>query len=62
MGEMTTIQIRKETRTEIKEFGKKGETYDQVINKLMNNARKTVFFEDLDRIIEEEEFVSLDDL
>jgi len=26
MGEMTTIQIRKETRTEIKEFGKKGES------------------------------------
>jgi hypothetical protein len=62
MGEMTTIQIRKETRSELKDFGKKGETYDQVIHTLMDNSRKVAFFEDLDRIIEEEEFVSLDDL
>jgi len=62
MGDMTTIQIRKETRSELKEFGKMGETYDKVIHKLMENARKVAFFEDLDRIIEGEEFVSLDDL
>ena len=62
MTEVTTIQVNKDTRTELREFGKKGETYDQVIHKLMNAARKVAFFEEIDRILETEEFVPLDEI
>lgn len=31
----TTIQITRETRNELRELGKKGETYDEIIHKLI---------------------------
>ncbi len=37
--DMTTIQISKETREMLKELGKKGETYDDIIRKLIEIAR-----------------------
>jgi predicted CopG family antitoxin len=57
---ITTIQIRKETREELRDFGKKNETYDEVIHKLMEVAKRVAFFEDIDRILETEEFVPLE--
>ena len=30
------IKLEKETRTRLNEFGKKGQTYDEVLNNLMN--------------------------
>lgn len=62
MSQATTIQISKETREELREFGHKGETYDQLIRRLMEAARIVQFFEELDRIVETEEFVPLDDV
>ena len=62
MSEATTIQISKETRDELREFGKKGETYEMVIHKLMDAARKVAFFEEIDHILETEEFVPLDEI
>jgi len=59
---LTTIQVQKETREELREFGKKGETYEDVIKKLMEIAKRVEFFEDIDRILETEEFVSLDEI
>ncbi len=38
----TTIQIRKETRERLKHFGHKGESYDDIIERLMS------YFEELD--------------
>ncbi len=37
--ELTTIQISKETREILKELGKKGETYDDIIRRLIELAR-----------------------
>lgn len=37
--DMTTIQISKETREMLKELGKKGETYDDIIRRLIEMAR-----------------------
>jgi len=37
----TTIQIKKETREKLKHFGHKGESYDDIIERLMN------YFEEL---------------
>ncbi len=39
--EMTTIQISKETREMLKELGRKGETYDDIIRRLIKLARKS---------------------
>ena len=38
--EMTTIQVSKETREMLKELGRKGETYDDIIRRLIELARK----------------------
>ena len=62
MSEATTIQISKETRDELRELGKKGETYDKVIRKLVEVAKRVDFFEEIDRILETEEFVPLDEV
>jgi thiamine pyrophosphokinase len=60
MSAVTTIQIQKKTREELRKFGTKGETYDQVLAKLMKAAKKMAFFEEIDQILETEEFVSID--
>jgi len=36
--EFTTIKIRKETRDVLKSVGKKGETYDGIINRLLDRV------------------------
>ncbi len=61
-GNLTTIQISKMTREQLRQLGKKGETYDQVLNRLIEMARKTAFFNDIDRILETEEFVPLEEI
>ena len=62
MSSATTIQVNKETREELRELGKKGETYDQLIHRLIEVARKMEFFDDIDKILETEEFVSLEEI
>ena len=37
---ITTIQISKEVRGELKELGKMGETYDDVIRRLLKLAKQ----------------------
>ena len=61
-SELTTIQISKMTRDHLKQLGRKGETYDQVVNRLIEMARKTKFFKDIDQILEVEEFVPLEEV
>ncbi len=62
MESATTIQISKDTREELRQLGKKGETYDELIQRLMEIAKRIEFFEDIDRILETEEFVPLDEI
>ncbi len=38
--DLTTIQISKETREMLKSLGKKGETYDDIIRRLIELARR----------------------
>jgi hypothetical protein len=61
-SELTTIQISKMTRDQLRQLGMKGETYDQVLHRLIELAWKAVFFKDVDRILETEEFVPLEDI
>ena len=57
----TTIQVSKETRERLKKLGRKGQTYDEVIENLIEISRKAMFFNELDRITDTEEFVPLDE-
>ena len=40
--EITTIQITTKTRDELKQVGKKGETYDDVVKNLLQAYKKIV--------------------
>lgn len=40
MKEITTIQLTKKTRERLKSIGKKSETYDDIINRLIDNEQK----------------------
>jgi len=62
MATTTTISLRKETKEMLRKIGSKGQTYDEVIRELVERAS----IKDLDarwnRILEEEEFIPLDEL
>lgn len=58
----TTIQVSKETRDKLKKLGRKGQTYDEVIENLLEISKKAMFLNELDRIADTEEFIPLDKL
>jgi hypothetical protein len=60
MGETTTIPLSKETRDLLKRYGQKGETYDELIRRLLEIAEQVEFARKQRRILEEEEFVPLE--
>ena len=63
MGELTTIPVYKNTRDRLKVFGFKGETYDQIIRKLMEKAEYIAFMERQYKILSnKEDFVPLDEI
>ncbi|MCK9591831.1 MAG: hypothetical protein M0Q91_07475 [Methanoregula sp.] len=41
MTELTQIQISKETRSRLQAIGRKGESYDQIINRLIDSGNDT---------------------
>jgi len=49
----TTVRIDKETRDMLKEVGSKGQTYDEIIQEMLELRR--IFIEDLYSILEETE-------
>jgi hypothetical protein len=58
----TTIMINSNTRDLLKEFGKKDDTYDDIINKLIEATDKKLFFSEQKKILLNEKFSSVDDL
>ncbi|MEF8874139.1 MAG: BfmA/BtgA family mobilization protein [Candidatus Thermoplasmatota archaeon] len=63
----TTIQIEKETREKLKRFGHKGESYDEIIERLMNYCEELNMEEFIEarwkRLQEEkDEYISLDEI
>jgi hypothetical protein len=60
---VTTIPVERETRERLRSFGKKGETYDQILKRLMSLAEYEGFMErQYERLKDKEAFVSLDEL
>ena len=63
MGELTTIPVYKNTRDRLKSFGFKGETYDQILKKLMEKTEYITFMERQYEILSNKaEFVPLDEI
>ncbi len=58
----TTISLRKETKEILRKLGSKGQTYDGVIRDLIEKASIKELDARWNRILEEEEFIPLDEL
>jgi hypothetical protein len=59
----TTIPLEKETRDRLRSLGKKGETYDHILKRLMSIAEYEEFMErQYERLKDKKAFASLDEL
>ena len=58
----TTISLRKETKEMLRKIGSKDQTYDEVIRDLIERASIKEMDARWNRILEEEEFIPLDEL
>ena len=56
--ENTTIAVRSEIKERIREFGSKGETYSDIIERLIRSARKRQLQE---LLMSEEDTISIDE-
>jgi hypothetical protein len=60
---ITTIPVEKETRDRLRSLGKKGETYDKILKRLMSLAEYEEFMDrQYERLKDKKAFVSLDEL
>ena len=62
MAGTTTISLRTTTKELLRKLGSKGQTYDEVIRDLIERASIQELDTRWNRILEEEEFIPLDEL
>lgn len=63
MAQITTIQLESETKEKLKTMGKKGETYNDIILRLVDLAEYESFMKKQYQILDEEtEWVPLEEL
>jgi hypothetical protein len=63
MGELTTIPLQKNTREKLKTFGTKGETYDKIINRILESINYEEFMERQYKLLtQKDKFVPLDEI
>lgn len=62
MADTTTISLRRETRDLLRELGRKGESYDEIIRRLVERASLKELDERWNRILRDERFIPLDEL
>lgn len=58
----TTIAVSTELKEHLSELGSKGETYNEVIKKLIAAAEKSAFFERQKSILSTEKFTDIDEI
>ncbi len=58
----TTIPVSKEVRDRLKRLAAKGETYDKLLRRLIEDGELRLLYERERRILETEEFVHLDEV
>lgn len=56
----TTIPVSTEVRDQLKRLASKGETYDALLRRLIEDAEARLVYEREKRILETEEFLPLD--
>jgi hypothetical protein len=60
---ITTIPLEKETRERLRSLGRKGETYDQLLKRLISMAEYDEFMtRQYERLKDKNAFVSLDEI
>lgn len=63
MAEITTIPVAKAIRNRLKTYGLKGETYNDILQHLMDEVDYGEFMEHQYKLLEEKEkFVTLDEI
>ena len=63
MGDMTTIPVTKDTRDVLKTLGRKGETYDQILRRLVPQVRWVEFVErQYGKLEDRSKFVPLEEI
>ena len=58
----TTLPVRKTTRDRLRTFGRKGESYDEILRRLMEVAEESAFYERQVQILKESRFHSLSEV
>ena len=58
----TTIAVATETKETLRLLGEKGESYDHIINRLIEKAAWKKLDERWNRILNEDDFIPLDEL
>ena len=58
----TTIAVSNQTKEELRLIGEKGESYDQIIQRLIKMAAIKKLDERWNKILENDEFIPLDEL
>lgn len=58
----TTVAITEQVKQKLNLFGNKGETYNEIIEMLVETAEKSEFFEKQKRILATEKFVNVDEI
>jgi hypothetical protein len=58
----TTIAVTQETKKALQQLGAKGETYDSIIKKLLNRSAWKKLDEKWNKILNEDEFIPLNEL
>ncbi len=58
----TTVSLDEETKEMLKRLGRKGETYDQIIRRLIEAAGWAELDDRWNEILETDEFIALDEL
>lgn len=58
---LTTIPVSKEVRDRLKRLAAKGETYDELLRRLIEDGEMRLLYERERRILETDEFVFLED-
>ena len=59
---ITTVALKPETKELLRQLGEKGESYDEIIQKLISESSMKKLDKRWNKILEEDEFISLDEL
>ena len=62
MQDLTTLPVRKPTRDRLRAFGMKGESYDEILQRLMEIAEESAFWDRQVQILKESRFHSIDEV